>query len=41
MTAGVLVGLEIHQQLDTGSKLFCRCTGVREPGRTEYSLVRP
>ena len=32
---GVLVGLEIHQQLDTGSKLFCRCTGVREPGRTE------
>ena len=39
MTAGVLVGLEIHQQLDTGSKLFCRCTGVREPGRTE-SFVR-
>lgn len=36
---GVLVGLEIHQQLDTGSKLFCRCTGVREPGRTE-SFVR-
>ena len=32
---GVLVGLEIHQQLDTGSKLFCRCTGVKEPGRTE------
>ncbi|MDA8008193.1 MAG: Glu-tRNA(Gln) amidotransferase GatDE subunit E [Alphaproteobacteria bacterium] len=22
---GALVGLEIHQQLDTGSKLFCRC----------------
>ena len=39
MDGGVLVGLEIHQQLDTGSKLFCRCTGVREPGRTE-SFVR-
>ena len=35
----ILVGLEIHQQLDTGSKLFCRCTGVREPGRVE-SFVR-
>lgn len=38
-TDGILVGLEIHQQLDTGSKLFCRCTGVREPGRAE-SFVR-
>ena len=36
---GILVGLEIHQQLDTGSKLFCRCTGVEEPGRVE-SFVR-
>lgn len=35
MTDDILVGLEIHQQLDTGSKLFCRCTGVREPGRVE------
>ena len=30
--AGVLVGLEIHQQLDTGRKLFCSCTGTSEPG---------
>lgn len=36
---GVLVGLEIHQQLNTGSKLFCRCTGVQEPGHIE-SFVR-
>ena len=39
MMDDILVGLEIHQQLDTGSKLFCRCTGVREPGRVE-SFVR-
>ena len=30
--AGVLVGLEIHQQLDTGRKLFCNCSGVMPPG---------
>lgn len=33
--AGVMVGLEIHQQLDTGRKLFCSCSGTEPPGRTE------
>ena len=29
---GVVAGLEIHQQLDTESKLFCNCpTTLREP----------
>lgn len=40
MDIPVLVGLEIHQQLKTGSKLFCRCTGVREPGREERFVRR-
>ncbi|MXZ94119.1 MAG: Glu-tRNA(Gln) amidotransferase subunit GatE [Cenarchaeum sp. SB0661_bin_35] len=30
--AGVRVGLEIHQQLNTGRKLFCNCSGVAPPG---------
>lgn len=29
--AGVRVGLEIHQQLATGKKLFCRCPSTEEP----------
>ncbi len=33
--AGVMVGLEIHQQLDTGRKLFCGCSGTAPPGRIE------
>lgn len=40
MEPPVLVGLEIHQQLKTGSKLFCRCSGVREPGREERFVRR-
>ena len=27
---GLKVGLEIHQQLDTGKKLFCNCRSVEE-----------
>lgn len=37
--AGVLVGLEIHQQLNTG-KLFCRCQGTRPPGDVEKFVRR-
>lgn len=33
--AGARVGLEIHQQLDTGRKLFCGCSGTADPGRVE------
>ncbi|MGI0059909.1 MAG: hypothetical protein ACREBJ_09095, partial [Nitrosotalea sp.] len=25
---GLLVGLEIHQQLATGAKLFCKCKPI-------------
>jgi glutamyl-tRNA(Gln) amidotransferase subunit E len=32
---GLLVGLEIHQQLATGSKLFCRCKPIESD---EYSI---
>ncbi len=38
--AGVLVGLEIHQQLSTGRKLFCGCSGTAPPGRHEEHFVR-
>ena len=27
---GLKVGLEIHQQLDTGKKLFCNCKIVED-----------
>ena len=37
--AGVLVGLEIHQQLNTG-KLFCRCQGTKPPGDVEKFVRR-
>ena len=32
--AKVRVGLEIHQQLDTGKKLFCRCASAESTGYT-------
>ena len=32
--AKVKVGLEIHQQLDTGKKLFCGCASAESPGYT-------
>ena len=38
--AGVLVGLEIHQQLDTGRKLFCNCSGTAAAGSTEKFVRR-
>jgi len=42
---GLVAGLEIHQQLDTASKLFCPCpTELREPeeaGRTFTRYLHP
>jgi len=42
---GLKCGLEIHQQLDTDTKLFCRCPtnlqGTREPDFTLKRLMRP
>ncbi|ELZ27442.1 glutamyl-tRNA(Gln) amidotransferase subunit E [Halosimplex carlsbadense 2-9-1] len=42
---GLVAGLEIHQQLDTASKLFCPCpTDLREPeeaGRTFTRYLHP
>ncbi|MBY9017806.1 MAG: Glu-tRNA(Gln) amidotransferase subunit GatE [Candidatus Lokiarchaeota archaeon] len=42
---GFKCGLEIHQQLDTNTKLFCRCPtnlqGTREPDFTLKRLMRP
>ncbi|MFC7177556.1 Glu-tRNA(Gln) amidotransferase subunit GatE [Halosegnis marinus] len=38
---GLVAGLEIHQQLDTATKLFCNCPTVRrEPAESERSFVR-
>jgi len=38
---GLVAGLEIHQQLDTATKLFCACpTELREPGAAERSFTR-
>ena len=38
---GLVAGLEIHQQLDTPTKLFCRCpTGRREPEESTRSFTR-
>ena len=32
---GLKVGLEIHQQLDTGKKLFCNCRSVEDDEYTD------
>jgi len=38
---GLVAGLEIHQQLDTATKLFCNCpTRIREPEESTRSLTR-
>lgn len=38
---GLVAGLEIHQQLDTESKLFCGCpTDLREPEESARSFTR-
>jgi len=38
---GLVAGLEIHQQLDTATKLFCDCpTAVREPEESDRSFTR-
>lgn len=42
---GLKCGLEIHQQLDSKTKLFCRCPnelqGTREPDFTIIRYMRP
>ena len=41
---GLMMGLEIHQQLDSKSKLFCRCPNCltdKEPERKIYRRLRP
>ncbi len=38
---GLVAGLEIHQQLDTATKLFCDCpTTIREPEESDRSFTR-
>ena len=38
---GLVAGLEIHQQLDTATKLFCNCpTERREPDASVRSFTR-
>ncbi len=38
---GLVAGLEIHQQLDTATKLFCQCpTALREPEESTRSFTR-
>jgi glutamyl-tRNA(Gln) amidotransferase subunit E len=38
---GLVAGLEIHQQLDTATKLFCECpTDLREPADSTRSFTR-
>ncbi|WP_084790422.1 Glu-tRNA(Gln) amidotransferase subunit GatE [Methanosphaera sp. WGK6] len=41
---GLMMGLEIHQQLDSKTKLFCRCPNHltdKEPERKIYRRLRP
>ncbi|MFC4437632.1 MULTISPECIES: Glu-tRNA(Gln) amidotransferase subunit GatE [Natrialbaceae] len=38
---GLVAGLEIHQQLDTATKLFCQCpTEIREPEESTRGFTR-
>src|SRR6056297_417230 len=38
---GLVAGLEIHQQLDTATKLFCESpTTIREPEESERTITR-
>ncbi|NHN48519.1 Glu-tRNA(Gln) amidotransferase subunit GatE [Halostella sp. JP-L12] len=38
---GLVAGLEIHQQLDTATKLFCECpTDLRDPAESGRSFTR-
>ncbi|MFC6976187.1 Glu-tRNA(Gln) amidotransferase subunit GatE [Halomicroarcula sp. GCM10025709] len=38
---GLVAGLEIHQQLDTATKLFCNCpTRIREPEESDRQFTR-
>ena len=38
---GLVAGLEIHQQLDTETKLFCKCpTELRDPETADHRLTR-
>ncbi|MFP8954962.1 Glu-tRNA(Gln) amidotransferase subunit GatE [Natrialbaceae archaeon A-arb3/5] len=38
---GLVAGLEIHQQLDTATKLFCQCpTEIREPEEATRTFTR-
>ncbi|GAB3663274.1 Glu-tRNA(Gln) amidotransferase subunit GatE [Halopiger thermotolerans] len=38
---GLVAGLEIHQQLDTATKLFCQCpTELREPEEAQRTFTR-
>ena len=37
---GLLVGLELHQQLDTKQKLFCNCPPILCTKNPDYVFVR-
>ncbi|MHA1729816.1 MAG: Glu-tRNA(Gln) amidotransferase subunit GatE [Promethearchaeota archaeon] len=37
---GLRVGIEIHQQLETGGKLFCRCPNKLQTKEPDFRLIR-